>query len=272
MSNYVPPTTPIGGPPQPFPPQQGFPPPPQQKSKTLMYVLVGCGTFLLLGVIAVAVGGYFIWNKAKEAGLDPELMEKHPAVAVGKMMVALNPDIELVSVDEDKELITVKDKKTGKTVTVTLNQAKSGRVIFQKDGEEPVTLEAKGDESKGSLEVKSAEGTAKFGSGSVDKLPDWLPAYPDVKVEGSYSAQSKDGQSGGFQFATKDAPSKVISFYQEGLERAGLTVTTNLVQQSGKATGGMAAAEDSTKKHTAYINVVAGDDGTRVNVAFATKP
>ena len=68
MSNYVPPTTPIGGPAgQPFPPQQSFPPPPpQKKSKVWVWVLAGCGTFIVIGVIAVFLGGYFVWNKAKE--------------------------------------------------------------------------------------------------------------------------------------------------------------------------------------------------------------
>ena len=266
MSNYVPPTTPIGGPAgQPFPPQQSFPPPPQKKSNVMVWVLAGCGTFIVLGVIAVMLLSYFVWNKAKE-------IEKNPAFAIAKMMVSANPDVELVSADEEKGLLTIKDKKTGETVTVNFDEVQKGKLIFKKDGKDAVTLEAKGDESKGSFEVKSAEGTAKFGSGSVGKLPDWLPAYPETKPEGSYSAQTRDGESGGFHFLTKDTPKKVISYYEEGLKQAGLTVNTNIMQQNGKATGGMAAAEDSNKKRTAYINAVVGDEGTRVNVVFATKP
>ena len=272
MSNYVPPTTPIGGPAgQPFPPQQSFPPPPQKKSKALMWVLVGCGTFIVLGVIAVMLGGYFVWNKAKQAGFDPDLMEKKPELAVAKMMVAANPDIEFVSSDDEKGTITIKDKKSGETMTISLEEAQKGKIVFRKDGQDEVTLEAKADESKGSLEVKSAEGTAKFGSGSVDKLPEWLPAYPESKPEGSYSAQGKHGESGGFHFTTKDPLNKVISFYEEGLRRAGMTVNTNLLQQNGKATGGMATGEDSEKKRVAYINALAGEEGTQVTVVFEIK-
>ncbi|HZM85059.1 MAG TPA: hypothetical protein VFF31_00755 [Blastocatellia bacterium] len=265
MSNYAPPTAPMGGPAgQPFPPQQSFPPPPEKKSKVLVWVLAGCGTFVVLGVIAVMALSYFVWNKARE-------IEKNPAFAIAKMAVSVNPDVELVSADEEKGLLTIKDKKTGEVITVNFEDVKDGKVTLKKDGEDEVTFEAKGDESKGSLVVKSAEGTAKFGSGSVERLPDWLPAYPDAKTEGSYSAQNNEGESGGFHFLTKDPPNKVIEFYRESLERAGLTVTTNLVQQSGRATGGMAAGEDSNKKRSAYVNAVVGDDGTRVNVAFTTK-
>src|SRR6476620_7608924 len=146
MSNYVPPTTPIGGPPGPqFPAQQQFPPPPpQKKSNVLVWVVAGCGTFVVISVIVVFLGGYFIWNKAKEAGLDPELMQKRPALAVAKMMVAANPDVELVSVDDEKGLITVKDKKTGKTVTVNLEEAQKGKITFKGDDkDDEVSIEAK---------------------------------------------------------------------------------------------------------------------------------
>ena len=265
MSNYVPPTTPIGGPTgQPIP-QPSYPPPPKKKSNVVVWVLAGCGTFVVLGVIAVMALSYFVWNKAKE-------IEKNPAFAVAKMMVSANPDVELVSADEEKGLITIKDKKTGEVFTVNLDDVENGKLTLKKDGEDAVTFEAKGDESRGSLEVKSAEGTASFGSGSVDKLPDWLPAYPGSGPEGSYSAQSKEGQSGGFNFLTADTPNKVISFYEESLERAGLTVTTNIMKQSGKATGGFASGEDSNQKRTAYITAAVGEDGTRVNVVFTIKP
>jgi hypothetical protein len=265
MSNYVPPTTPIGGPTgQPIP-QPTYPPPPKKKSNVVVWVLAGCGTFVVLGVIAFMALSYFVWNKARE-------FEKNPAFAVAKVMVSANPDVQLVSADEEKGIITVKDKKTGEVFTVNLDDVENGKLTFKKDGEEAVTFEAKGDESRGSLEVKSAEGTARFGSGSVEKLPDWLPAYPGSDPEGSYSAQSKEGASGGFNFLTKDTPNQVISFYEESLDRAGLTVTTNIMQQSGKATGGFASGEDSARKRTAYINAAAAEDGTRVNVVFTIKP
>src|SRR5438128_5546799 len=209
-SNHVPPTTPFGGTPQ-QPPAQ----PAKKGSKVLIGIVVGCGALIIIGIIIVVVGGFFVWNKAKQAGLDPDLIQKRPALAVAKMMVAANADIELVSVDDDKGLITVRDKKTGETVTVNLDEAEKGKVVFKQEGKGEVSIEANGYESKGSLEVKTPEGTAKFGSGSIDKLPDWLPAYPGTQPEGSYSAKTAEGESGGFHFTTKDSPEKVIGFYED---------------------------------------------------------
>lgn len=279
MSNYVPPTTPIGGGPtaqpggQGFPPQQQFPPPPQQKSGVLKWVLIGCGSFIIVGIIVVFLGGWFVWNKAKEAGLDPELLQNKPELAIAKMAIAANPDLEFVSSDDAKGLVTVKDKKTGEIVTVSLEDAKNGKIVFKKEGEGEVTIEAKGDENKGSLEVKSAEGSAKFaaGAGSIDKLPDWLPVYPDVQLVGSYSAQNKDGQSGGFHFATKDPPTRIVSFYEDGLKRAGMTVNTNLLQTNGKVSGGMATGEDTGKKRIVSVSAIPNEEGTQVTVVYEVK-
>jgi hypothetical protein len=273
MSNYVPPTTPIGGPAgQPFPPQQAFPPPPQKKSNVMVWVLAGCGTFVVLGVIAVMLGGYFVWNKAKEAGLDPELMQKRPALAVAKMMVAANPDIELVSVDDEKGLITIKDKKTGKTVTVNLADVESGKVTLKGDGDdEEVTFEAKGDDETGSLEVKSKDGSAVFGAGSAVKLPDWFPSYPGAAIKGAFSSHGKDGEGGSFGFSTADSIEKVVKFYEDNLKQAGLKVTTNTVQQNGAVSMGSLACEDEGKNRTAFINAFSEKGQTQVTVVVASK-
>jgi hypothetical protein len=274
MSNFVPPTTPIGGlGEEQFPTQQSFPPPPpQKKSNVMVWVLAGCGTFIVLGVIVVFLGGYFVWNKAKEAGLDPEVMQKKPALAVAKMMVAANPDVELVSVDDEKGLITVKDKKTGQIVTVNLDEAKSGKITFKGDDkDEEVTLEAKGEGDTGSLEVKTKEGFARFGAGSAAKLPTWLPAYPGATIQGNFSAEGKDGEGGSFNFTTTDSIEKVVKFYEDNLKQAGLKVTTNTVQQNGAVSMSSLVGEDEGKKRTAFINVLSGKGNREVTVVFASK-
>ena len=274
MSNYVPPTTAIGGPTgQQFPPQQPFPPPPpQKKSNVLVWVVAGCGTFVLIGIIVVFLGGYFIWNKAKEAGLDPELMQKRPALAVAKMMVAANPDVELVSVDDEKGLITVKDKKTGKSVTVNLEDAQKGRITFKGgDKDEEITIEAKGEGDSGSLEVKSKEGIAKFSAGSEAKLPAWFPTYPGAVIQVTVSAESKDGEGGTFGFSTVDSIEKVVKFYEDNLKQAGLNVTTNTVQQNGTITMGSLVGEDEGKRRTTLVNAISDKGETKVTAVFGSK-
>jgi hypothetical protein len=52
----------------PVPPASGLPPAPPKKSRWWLWALIGCGGLIVLMVLVVAVGGYFIWNKAKDEG------------------------------------------------------------------------------------------------------------------------------------------------------------------------------------------------------------
>ncbi|HXF38820.1 MAG TPA: biopolymer transporter ExbD [Blastocatellia bacterium] len=107
MSDYVP-LTPIdgaGG--QPLPPQQSLPPP-KKKSNVMVWVLAVCGTLI---VIVVIVG----------------LMQKNPGLAIAKRMVEANPDIlEIVSVDDEKRLITMRNKQTSETFSLNMDAKEIG--------------------------------------------------------------------------------------------------------------------------------------------------
>ena len=80
MASNVPPLPP------PPPPGAGLPAP--KKVSPVVWILGGCAVLVFLGVAAMTVGGLFIAHKVKQAGLDPDLMQKHPEVAVVKMIVA----------------------------------------------------------------------------------------------------------------------------------------------------------------------------------------
>src|SRR5450759_1653720 len=99
MSTIPPPVPPAPAP--PGGPGAMYPPPPK-KTSPIVWVLVGLGAFLLLVVIAVAGAGFFLVHKVKQAGLDPELMRRNPGLATVKMMAALNPNIEVLSVNENR--------------------------------------------------------------------------------------------------------------------------------------------------------------------------
>ena len=100
--------TPQGPPPQPVPP--AAPPAPQSGTKTspLVWVLVGCGGIVLLVAVIMLVAGMFV---AKKAGSYLKDAEKNPAMAAAKMIVAMNPELETVSADEDAGTITIRNKK-----------------------------------------------------------------------------------------------------------------------------------------------------------------
>lgn len=224
---------------------------------------------VLLGVLALA-GGYFVMQKARQAGIDPALMKQNPALATAKLITAMNPNLETISVDESKGTITVRDKSTGKLLTANLSDARKGKFVFQEEGKEAVTVETNGDGASGHVKVTSGDGTMTMGA-NAGKLPGWLSAYPGASVEANLSAEGKDGFSGNFTFKTKDAADKVIQFYTDALKNAGLKVTTNATQQEGKNSGGMLSAEDEGKKRSIVIFVGNEGDETNVNLQVQEK-
>jgi hypothetical protein len=270
MSNYPPPPPGSTGPTRPMNPQptnqppyqqppyqqQPYQPgqpqyqqaPPPKKGKALMWTLIGCGGFLLIGVIAVVAIGWYGYGRMKQAGFDPELMQRNPPLAAAKLAIGLDNEKELISIDEKNNTLTVKDKRTGKTITLTFDQDKNGNITFKEtsaDGKE-TSMSIKGDGDKGSVEINTPEGTTKIGGNSSSKLPDWLPQYPDVEIEGTYEVENNESSSVGFTFTTDDSIEEVIDFYEDELKSAGFKITT---QAKGQNSGSVVANDAGNKRH-----------------------
>src|SRR5262249_29960475 len=195
----------------------------------------------------------------KEAGLDPDLIQRKPALALAKMAVAGNPDVEMVSVDEAHDQITVRDKKSGKTMVVNVRQAADGKISFTGEDGQEVTLEAKGNGAgNGIVSVKTKEGTAQFGSGTSATLPSWLPSYPGASVQGNFSTKTSDGEGGSVSFATSDTPEQVAKFYEAALREAGLKPNTNSITANGIVSLTTVSAESESR--TVSVTAIPGDN------------
>jgi hypothetical protein len=222
------------------------------KSKTspLVWILgaVVC-IFVLIGILFVGAG-LFIAHKAKQAGFDSALAQKNPALAAAKVMVALNPNLETVNIDEDKGLLTIRDRKTGKTITMNAEDVKNGKLTFS-------------DESTGEH--------VTFGANTEAKLPAWLPSYPGSKPEGTFSASGNGSEGGMVHFKTGDAGSKVLAYYQDNLKSGGFKITSTFSGDSGASRGGIVTAEDAASGRSVMVTVSSTNDGTDVALTYGTK-
>jgi hypothetical protein len=224
--------------------------PVKRKTSPLVWVLIIIlGLFVLGGIVTVGAGMFFL-HKARQAGLDPDLIRRNPGLAVSKMIATANPDVEVLSTDEGAGKITIRDKKTGKVVTMTFDDAKKGKFSFTAEGDDGKTA---------SLEI---------GTGA-DKLPSWVPAYPGAKVEGTFNmtGDSGKGNGGAFGFSTSDAPSKVMSFYQDKCKELGIDV--KMVTTTEK--GGMILGADKGETHSLQVIVGSESGETKVQVLYGLK-
>lgn len=226
------------------------------------WVLIIVFGLFALGVVAVGVGGAILWHKVKQAGFDPALIEKKPELAFIKMALTNNPDAELVSIDEDRGIVQVRDKKTGKVITMNFEDIRKGRLSFSDETGQKVSIEAKGEGDQGSVEVKTNEGTARFGAGAV-KLPAWIPAYAGATLQG-FSTTEAQGSSGAFSFSTGDSAEKVTAFYEGELKKAGFTV-----EVTRHPAGATLSGENGQKR--VILNALSQGSGSAVSGTFEDK-
>ena len=235
--------------PPPYQASQMAPPPPavpaQRKTSPIVWILVVILGLFLLGGIAVVGIGAFVVHKVHEAGIDPDLWRRNPGLAASKMITALNPNMELVRINEGDNTITMRDRRSGHEVTMSFNDVQQGRFHMDVRGDNGAKVEIGGDTSK---------------------IPSWIPSYPGSKPEVAFTGSSNEGEAGTFTFQTSDSPQDVMKFYQDKID--GLGMKTNLVANT--AEGGTVAASDDAGRS---LNVTVGGSGgrTSVTVIYAKK-
>jgi len=249
----------------------GAPPPPKKGMGALGWVLIGCGGLIVIALI-VCVGLYFfVMHKAKQAGLDTDLIKHNPALAVAKMTVAANPDLEIISEDDDRGIIRVHDRKQNKNFIVNFEDAKKGRLTLQEEGKEAVTLSASGEGQTGTLEMKSNEGTFKVGGGGPANLPSWVPSYPASNPQSTMTAEDAHNKHASFNFKTGDAVDKIVSFYKDGFASAGLKVSNSSMSEGNGSTTGMISAKDDAGNREVLVIVGNQNGETTVTVSYNEK-
>lgn len=241
-----------------------------RKTSPIVWILVAVLALFVMFGIAVVGGGIFLVHKAKQAGLDPDLMRNNPGLATAKLLVATNPDLEVVSTDDARGLITIRQRSTGKTMTVNFDEIKRGRLTFKEDGKDAVTLETHGDGNTGSLQMKAGSESLNIGANQAT-LPAWVPAYPNSKPASTFSLNAKEGTTASFQFQTQDAPKDVVGFYETGLKQAGFRMSASTTSENGASSGGLVSAEDAANKRTVAVIVGTGSNGTTVSVTYSQK-
>jgi hypothetical protein len=237
-----------------------MPPLPPKKTSPIIWIIGGLFGLIVLAGIVVIAGGLFIAKKVHDAA-------GNPALAAAKIMAMANPDVEILSSDDSKGTVTFKDKQSGKVITLNFDQIKSGKVRFEQDGQQ-VTV----DSSSEGLNIKGADGsTVQIGTSAGTKLPDWLPAYPGAKAEGTFAMQGSGESGAAVGFTTKDSVEKVSTFYQDAFKSAGLKTTANMMTQDGKTSGGMLIGESADSKKSAVVNIASAEDGLTVSLTYSDK-
>ncbi len=267
-SNVPPPPPPIT--PQAPAPQYAPPaaPPAKKKTSPWVWVLLGCLGVIVLGLVIAVVGTIFVAKKVKGFAEDAQ---KNPVITGVEMMARFDKDIDVVSKDRDNDTITIRNKKTGETITLNAENFKDGHISWKSDKGEggEVTFDAKGEGGEGSLKIRTDKGEMSFGTGTRVEQPDWVPSYPGSSPTGTASASTQDEEGGSFTFKTADTVSDVLDFYKEKLKGEGFEVSSSSWEKDGSTAGGGVNATSGNRSVTVAIG--SEDSETTVHVVFRLK-
>jgi hypothetical protein len=178
------------------PPPSAPAPAPEKKEgmPVLAWVGIGCGTILVLVVILMAL----LVGKCKRWA---EEVQKNPEKAAAEMVVKFNPDLDMVSQDDAAGQMTIRNNKTGETVTLDYNDIAEGR-----------------------LTMTGPDGTvAQVGAGSTERAPAWVPRLAAAESASSVFHKESDTEvSGVLSFKSSQTPEAVEEEIEAAAEKAGL--------------------------------------------------
>ena len=194
-------------------------------------------------------------------------MAENPVKAAAEMMVRMNPDLELVSSDDEAETMTIRDKTTGKVSTFNWSDISEGKLTFETDGQSYTVDGSGAADGRISVQDESGKETMSFGAGAGE-VPDWFPAYHNAaEINVLVNANQNGQQSTIWTFQTPDAVAAVLTFYETQLKGSGWEVTTSSSDVGGVSNGSIEAKQDNGAK---TLNLVMSKSGGEASQAMAT--
>ena len=247
------------------------------------WVAIGCGGIVVLGVVAFLALGYFAVQKGKEmveettgSGSFEEFvqdMQDNPAKTAAELAVRMNPDLELVSTDDEAGTITFTNTKTGEQATLNFEDIAEGRFSMTTDeGEYSIDASDAVEGGEGGITFSGPEGETRIG-GSVDleQVPDWVPAYPGATgAQSTMHSSSADTVWGAFTAKTNDDAQTVIDHFKKVFEENGYTIGTESMNKTGDGSyGALTGKLDGGRE----LNVVVLESGgeSQVTINYSQK-
>lgn len=246
----------------PPPPAPGAPAP-KKGMGPLGWVAIGCGAVVVLCLIALAAGGWFVKRQVDK-------YKDNPTMAAAELIVRANPDLELVSSDPQKGTMTVRNKETGEEVTMNASDIEQGKITFETD-QGTTVIDAESSGESGSVKMTGPDGSKVTWGGDAPKdLPAWVPVYPGGTVQGAMDATTDEGRSATFSVVTDDSVDEVIEYYEAKLREAGLEVSKNTMEADGQRSATLTGNSDDDSR-TAIALIGRQDEKTQVTITFTEK-
>lgn len=242
----------------------GMPPSPRKSAAQVFFGIVGGLVALIFLVIIIGAGlGFFLMQRAKQEGLNPELIRTNRSLAMAEMEVIKDPGVQMISSNDSAGTMVIRDRKTGKKTMLKFDPEKKMMVSLEEHGKPSETTV---NPNAGTVEIKDANTSAKI-SGESGNLPAWLPVYPGATPQNTASVNQNGKQSGTYVFASPDSTEKILGYYSEQLTAANMKLTRSA---SASESGVITATQDEAGR-TITVTASSANDVTHVSVSYEEK-
>ncbi len=255
--------------------------PAKQGMSPWAWVAIGCGAILVVGFIVFIALGMFVFKKTKDVVEEAtggkslseiaQEFEANPTKAAAETAIRLNPELELVSTDDEAGTITFTNTKTGEEATLNFEDIAEGRLsMTTEEGEYSVDAS---DEGEGGVTFKGPEGETRFGaSADLSDVPDWVPSYPGATdAQGTMHSVSADGIMGAFTAKTSDDAQTVADHFKQVLADSGYEIGTESMTKTGDGAFGAVTGELKEDGRSINVVIMQGQDETQVTINYNQK-
>lgn len=241
-----------------------------KKTNPLLWVALGCGALVLVGIVAVVAVGGFAAFKAKEFVAE---LEANPAKVAGEMIVRADPNLELVSSDDEAGTFTIRNVAEEKEYEISFEDLAEGRVSWTTD-EGEFSIDASQADEGGGVVMSGPEGEATFsaGGGDLENVPEWALVYANAtKAEAAFAMISDDNAGGMLSITTGDTMEEAADWYEAQLKDAGYDVTRTATNVGGHKAITLVAADEASGR-TQNVSCTAEGGETQVILQYGGKP
>lgn len=219
----------------------------KKSSKTLIYVLAGCGVLSFLAIVVVVIAFFFVGSKIKSFSSNPE-------EAIIKLIMANNPDVEVVEVDRENQKITIKNKKTGEIMVLNFSDVKKGKIRWEGKGGKG-SIEMSGGEEGGKIEIYDEGKKSTITYGSDSNIPKWLPEFKGFNVVNQVNSRGENENSGSIELETEKDMEIVIKEIENNFKGKGFKINRTFSQTGEGQKSSMLQGGSEDGKKTFFVIV-----------------
>lgn len=205
----------------------------------LAWIGIGCLALILIAGVLFFSCSMFVAKKAKNFAGE---MEKNPVKTLAETAVRVNPNLSIVSTDDDAGTMTILDKSTGKELTLGYKDIAAGKFSMQTEKGQ-VSFDTSQVATGGVVKVEGNDGSQARIGVTGEALPDWIPVYPGSSPTVSFVNESEGRTDGAFSFSTDGEAEEILNFYRQALEAAGFEVDATTFPTGGSVTAKKAGFE-----------------------------